>query len=103
MFKTYRQEGCLFECRLRYAQNITNCIPWDYPVPEDLDDVDICLTWHDGINKLKEFEDIMDDLEVIQSACQGCLPDCEKITYETQVGTKCMINSMETYHSLIDT
>ena len=103
MFKTYREEGCLFECRLRYAQNLTNCIPWDFPVPEDLDDVEICLTWHDGINKLKEFEAIMDDLDVRETCSSSCLPDCEKITYETQVCTKCMINSMEIYLSLINT
>ena len=83
MFKTYRQEGCLFECRLRYAQNITNCIPWDYPVPQDLGDVNICLTWQNETNKLKEFDAIMNDPDVIET-CK-CLPDCEEITYETQV------------------
>ena len=103
MFKTYRAEGCLFECRLRYAQNRTNCIPWDYPVPQDLGDIEICLTWHDGINKLKEFEDIMDDLDVMQICSSSCLPDCEKITYETQVYIEYMINFMEAYHSLMNT
>ena len=85
MFQQYKEEGCLFECRLRNASSNTNCIPWDYPVPKDLDGIDICLAWQNGTDKLRKFNAIMDDPEVINS-CK-CLPDCEEVTYETQVGT----------------
>ena len=82
LFKFYRQKGCQFECRLRYAANFTNCIPWDYPVPEDLDGIDICLSEREGKNMLKEFGGKMDDPVALEKC--DCLPDCEEIKYETQ-------------------
>ena len=89
LFKIYRQKGCQFECRLRYAANFTNCIPWDYPVPEDLDGIDICLSERDGRNMLKEFGLKMDDPKALESC--DCLPDCEEIKYETQESAKTTI------------
>ena len=153
MFRIYREEGCLFECRLRNASSQTNCIPWDYPVPQggnsidmfaflpqfglktnlsyhlklpewihklaqqyfstewhhrsrpkkqpqnskegpkpdtfywiatkDLDGIAICLSWQNGTNNLEKFNSIMEDPEVVTTC--NCLPDCEKITYETRV------------------
>ena len=91
LFRIYSEEGCLFECRLRNASSHTNCIPWDYPVPQDLDGIDICLGWQNGTNNMKKFNAIMDDPEVINTC--NCLPDCEHITYETQVGTWVTINT----------
>ena len=45
MFREYTEEGCLFECKLRKAANYSQCIPWDYPVPNGLEDMDICTTY----------------------------------------------------------
>ena len=88
VFRKYSNEGCLFECRLRNAPSHTGCIPWDYPVPQDMEGIDgmeICLAWENGRDKLKEFNSIMDDPRVIDSC--DCLPDCEEVNYETQVVT----------------
>ena len=92
LFKIYRQKGCQFECRLRYAANFTNCIPWDYPVPDDLDGIDICLSERDGRNMLKEFGLKMDDPDALESC--DCLPDCEEIKYDTQESAKIRVHSL---------
>ncbi len=31
MFKTYSQDGCLFECKLRSIQEDKGCMPWNFP------------------------------------------------------------------------
>ena len=83
IFNAYWNKGCQFECRLRFAALSTGCIPWDYPVPEDLRSIDICLSMHDGKNLLKEFNLKMEDPDSVKGC--DCLPDCEETTYETQV------------------
>ena len=85
MFKAYTKKGCLFECRLRDAAAYANCIPWDYPVPKDLEGIEICLSMKNRANDspLKKFHTRMDDPLSLQKCV--CLPNCEEITYETQV------------------
>ena len=34
IFNHYTQKGCLFECSMR---SVTNCTPWDYPLPTNVD------------------------------------------------------------------
>lgn len=34
IFNHYTQKGCFFECAM---QSVTNCTPWDYPVPTNMD------------------------------------------------------------------
>ena len=85
MFRAYTKRGCQFECRLRSAAAYANCIPWDYPVPKDLEGMDICLTMLNATtnNPLGQFHAKMDDPKSLHKC--ACLPDCEEITYETQV------------------
>ena len=82
MFKMYRHKGCLFECRLRYAASVVGCLPWDYPVPLGLEEIDTCLSWQNETNKLKQFHDAMDD-PISMKNCQ-CMHDCEEVTYDIQ-------------------
>ena len=91
MFKIYRQEGCQFECRLRYSAMRANCTPWNYPVPHGLDDIGICtrkFTYvkSDMIYKSYSelFTDLMNDPQSLKNC--DCLPNCEEVSYETQVG-----------------
>ena len=87
MFKTYRQKGCHFECRLRYAAHHANCIPWDYPIPKGFEGIAICLSQLNGTNLLREFHDGMDDPNSLKNCSYDCLPDCEEVKYDTQVGS----------------
>ena len=83
MFKAYTKRGCQFECRLRDAAAFANCIPWDYPVPKDLEEFEICLTLLNGTtNALGKFHARMNDPQSLHKC--SCLPDCEEITYKTQ-------------------
>ena len=87
MFKTYRQKGCHFECRLRYAAHLANCIPWDYPIPKGFEGIPICLSALNGTNSLKEFHDKMDDPGSLKNCRYDCLPDCEEVKYNIQART----------------
>ena len=80
MFTFYRQKGCLFECKVRYSANRTGCTPWDFPVPKELSTMKFC----NGQDLLK-FNQFM-DYPISHQTCD-CLPDCEEVTFETQVST----------------
>ena len=85
MFKIYRQKGCQFECRLKYAAHLANCIPWDYPIPKGHEGMKICLSALNGTNSLKEFHNYMDDPTALENCLFDCLPDCEEVKYGFQV------------------
>ncbi len=99
MFQSYNEKACQFECRLKFAARQAGCIPWDYPVPQrsaggdDLDwgALEICRSNHsgeNGENRLSVFERAMDsDAALRQSGCDDCSPNCEEVTFETQVNT----------------
>ena len=38
MFHNYTYEGCIFECRLKKAFKAIGCLPWDYPIPPQLEE-----------------------------------------------------------------
>ena len=42
MFRSYRQQGCQFECRLRNSAKRAGCVPWDYPLPPGGVSEEIC-------------------------------------------------------------
>ena len=89
MFKFYRQKGCQFECRLRYAANLANCIPWDYPIPKGFEGISICMSVSEqnGNNTLSDFHEKMDDPNSITNCSFECLPDCEEVKYNIQACT----------------
>ena len=79
--------GCLFECRLKFAITGARCIPWNYPIPEGINEADFetCLNIADGT--------VSGNLAVFQSAIESenstkdcdCMPDCEEVTFKPQV------------------
>ena len=79
--------GCLFECRLKFAITGARCIPWNYPIPEGINEADFetCLNIAD--------ENVTGNLAVFQSAIESenstkdcdCMPDCEEVTFKPQV------------------
>ena len=86
MFSAYSHKGCQFECRLTNAFQRVGCIPWDYPVPPSIlheqgDQVRVCNAGSGG--NLSDFEAFMDAAESIAD-CK-CEPDCDEVTFETQV------------------
>ena len=80
MFKYYRKEGCLYECRIKYASQKAGCIPWDYPTMKNMNDSSIC-TSHKGA--LEEFEIHMQNDDALANC--NCEPNCEEVAYKTEV------------------
>ena len=83
MFKYYRKEGCLYECRIKYASQMAGCIPWDYPTIMNMNDTTICTMNGYGEGPLKVFEMHMQNDSVLD-ACH-CEPNCEEVAYHTEV------------------
>lgn len=90
IFKSYTMRGCQFECRMRHAIKKSNCIPWDYPVPQDVErngGINLCVSYKDtngtNWNPLQTFEMAMQS-ETSLINCT-CLPDCEEVIFKTQV------------------
>ena len=83
----YSQVNCLFECSLRYAQDhfkaknsVTSCTPWVFPFLDK--NHQMCDPWE----KAKIFAAI--ENEVPQDACQYCLPDCNRVIYQTTISAQ---------------
>ena len=87
MLRDYRKEGCLFECRIRYAADKAGCIPWDYPLPQNMSDTTLCKSSNDE-QTLEKFEQFMDSAKSISNC--SCLSNCEEVKYETQVCLSCV-------------
>ena len=93
MFKRYNKHGCIFECRLRYALREVNCIPWDYPLPLDHQDIPICVAKHSEkpfqesgmVSNLTNFHNLMVSKESLKDC--NCWDDCRGVTYDVQVGS----------------
>ena len=94
MFKKYNKAGCIFECRLRYALKEANCIPWDFPLPLEHPEVQICVSNNpyqtfpvpSAVNNLTVFYDFMVSKESLQDC--NCPDDCEGVSYEVLVSTQ---------------
>ncbi len=44
MFNSYNEKSCLMECRIKYAVNVTGCLPWDYNLPPGIEVIENCLS-----------------------------------------------------------
>ena len=82
MLKQYRKEGCLFECRVRFAATMAGCIPWDYPLPTNMTDLPLCKSSVDE-QTLEEFGRLMESQESLTNC--NCLSNCQEVKFETQV------------------
>ena len=82
MLKHYRKEGCLFECRIRFAADKAGCIPWDYPLPQNISDIPLCKSSVDD-QTLEQFGQYMDSEKSLANC--NCLSNCQEVKYETQV------------------
>ena len=83
MFKYYREEGCIYECKLEYASKMAGCIPWDYPTIKNMSDTALCTTNRDGDGPLEVFEMHMQNDSVLDDC--NCEPNCEEIVYHAEV------------------
>ena len=83
MFKYYREEGCLYECRIKYANQMAGCIPWDYPSIVNMSNAAICTSNEYGNGTLEVFEMHMQDDSVIDDCIYE--PNCEEVAYHTEV------------------
>ena len=94
MFQNYTYEGCIFECRLEKAFKAIGCLPWDYPIPPQLEEeeganqIRICnsSTEQKGSTSesdLAKFEDYMNSANSTSNC--SCLSDCEEESFRIQV------------------
>ena len=83
MFKYYREEGCIYECKLKYARKMAGCIPWDYPTIKNMSDTAFCTTNIYGDESLEVFEMHMQNDSVLDDC--NCEPNCEEIVYHAEV------------------
>ena len=93
MLNVYSKQGCLFECRLENAFELTGCIPWDYPIPPSLEkehnyQIKMCNSSKPedenlAQSDLAKFDDYMSEEDSVRNC--SCLPDCEEVVFETQV------------------
>ena len=91
IFRNYSEESCLFECRLEHAAREAGCVPWDYPHPygSKPDEFPICVaTSNITLNKLAKFEALMGSEDGLRDC--HCLPNCEEVTFKTQVILNCI-------------
>ena len=85
MFKYYRKEGCLYECKLKYASQMTGCIPWDYPTNKNISEFGICTTDNEEAS-LEDFDMHMESDDALVDC--NCEKNCEEVTYHTEVRQK---------------
>ena len=85
MFKYYRKEGCLYECKLQYASQMTGCIPWDYPTNKNISDFGICTTDNEEAS-LEDFDMHMESDDALVDC--NCEENCEEVSYHTEVSQK---------------
>ena len=84
MFKYYRQEGCFYECRIKYVSQLAGCIPWDYPTTLEMNDTKICTGPGKGQQgSLEVFEKHMQNDSVLENC--NCEPNCEEVAFHTEV------------------
>ena len=85
--KYYRKEGCLYECRIKFASQMAGCIPWDYPTTMDMSNTEICLSgqwktvFEDGALQL--FEKYMQNDSALENC--NCEANCEEVAYHLEV------------------
>ncbi len=79
--RTYSEQACLYDCRLRYASAKAGCVPWDYPVPSDLQAVPFCLA-DTPDNQLRGFERAMSSNTSLEGC--DCTPNCEEVVFKQQ-------------------
>ena len=68
----------------------SNCTPWDYPLPNDVNHAPMCMSYFDGknyFNTLKGFEMVMEDSDTLDHCTRECLPNCEQVTYSYVMDT----------------
>ena len=98
--KYYRKEGCLYECRIKFASQLAGCIPWDYPTIMDMNDTEICMSgqwktvFEDGALQL--FEKYMQNDSALENC--NCEANCEEVAYHLEVNN---INCSQHLSSLI--
>ena len=92
MLSNYTYEGCIFECRLNNTYKAIRCMPWDYPIPPDIEEggneIRMCNSSSEqkdstSESDLAKFEDFMKS-DKSTSNCD-CLPECEEESFKTQV------------------
>ena len=81
-----------------YYKQKTNCTPWDYPLPKDNKEPNLCTSYYDGTqqynNSLHGFNAAMEDPETMKNCTEQCPPNCDEVTYS--------ISSMDTTYLEVD-
>ena len=76
IFKVYTQENCKYECKIKKAEAMCKCIPWDFTHKNG-------ITPECDIFGRTCFYNAMDYLAKSQSLCNHCMKECDYTIYET--------------------
>ena len=76
IFKIYTQQNCKYECNIKKAEAICNCIPWDFLHKND-------KSLECDIFGRTCFYNTMDNLAKSRSICNQCMKECDYTIYET--------------------
>ena len=79
LFKTYSQQSCEYMCLLKNLTKTQKCLPWDVPNIGNNPKVTLCYGAQTGL-----FVEAMQKYNPGNDPNCNCLPDCEKISYETK-------------------
>ncbi len=78
VFNAYSHSACIFECRLKRALEVCNCIAWNYPRVDQ--SANVC---QGIISATSCFNEIVND-DTQDESCD-CLNNCEFISYDVDV------------------
>ena len=87
-FQWYSKINCLLDCKIKIAEEMCGCSPWDYPNTEQENDIEstktgrICDFFGNScFNKVLR-QDITHDCD------KNCVPSCNKISYSIDISNK---------------
>ena len=87
-FKFYSKINCIFDCKLKVAEEVCGCRPWDYPIAHQTNDKlnikesRICDFFGSSC-----FNDIL--RRTIEDECKiHCVPECNKIDLKLDINEK---------------
>ena len=79
IFKKYTKNNCKYECHVEKARNNCGCKPWDFLIQDKLDDKEEEC---DVFGRTCFFNTMQMLLQMPNTSCPQCQPECEYINYE---------------------
>ena len=75
IFKVYTQQNCKYECYVKEAESLCQCIPWDFMHQNEM--AEEC-----DIFGRTCFYNAMENISKSSNLCNDCVKECDYITYD---------------------